>query len=81
MLMTFVEESIPAKLIYIKEAENENKDASVASPELIKALKFAAESISAAKRKDGTPPQVIKNELKLQEPFNEYEFIIDDLHD
>jgi hypothetical protein len=81
MLMTFVEESIPAKLIYIKEAENENKDAPVASPELIKALKFAAESLYAAKRKDGTPPEVIKNELKLQEPFNEYEFIIDDLND
>jgi hypothetical protein len=81
MLLTFVEESVPSKSIYIKEAEGEVSESREASPELIKNLKIMAEAIYAAKRKDGTPEDLVKQELKLQAPFNEFEDLIDELHD
>ena len=81
MLLTFVEESVPSKSIYIKEAEEGNDSVQPFSPEMIKHLRFIAESMYKVKRKDGTPEDVIKQELKLQAPFNEYEYIIDELHD
>jgi hypothetical protein len=81
MLLTFVEESVPSKSIYIKEAEGEVSESREASPELIKNLKIMAEAIYAAKRKDGTPEDIVKQELKLQAPFNEFEDLIDELHD
>lgn len=81
MLLTFIEESVPSKSIYIKEAEEGNDSVQPFSPEMIKHLRFIAESMYKVRRKDGTPEDVIKQELKLQAPFNEYEYIIDELHD
>ena len=81
MLLTFVEESIPSKSIYIKEAEFGESNSREASPDFLKNLKFVAENLYRLKRKDGIPADVAKQELKLQAPFNEYEFIIDELYD
>ena len=44
-------------------------------------LTYAVPSLSAALQMTGAREDVIKQELKLQAPFNEYEYIIDELHD
>lgn len=81
MLMNFIEESIPSKSIYIKEAEGEDGTKPETSASMIKNLKFVAQSIYEKKRKDGTPAEVVKAELLLMQPFNVFTDIIEALHD
>lgn len=81
MLMSFIEESIPTKSIYIKEAEAGETSTPELSEAMIKNLKEVAAGIYKAQRMNGTPEDVVKEEMKQQAPFNDYEFIIDELHD
>lgn len=81
MLMNFIEESIPSKSIYIKEAEGEDSTEHELSPTMLKNLKLMAQTIYEKKRKDGTPAEVVKAELKLMQPYNIYTDIVDSLHD
>lgn len=81
MLLTFVEESVPTRNIFYKEAEEEDSTKTDPSDAFMKGIKTAAEMIYRKQRKDGTPPAVVKAALKLEYPFNIYEYIIDELKD
>ena len=81
LLLTFVEESIPTKSIYIKESENKEDYEAPASETLEKSLRMMAERLYKAKRKDGTPEEKVKEDLKQIAPYHIYQYIIDELHD
>ena len=81
LLLTFVEESIPTKSIYIKESENKEDYEAPASEALEKSLRMMAERLYKAKRKDGTPEEKVKEDLKQIAPYHIYQYIIDELHD
>ena len=81
LLLTFVEESIPSKSIYIKESENKEEYEAPASEALMKGLRIMAERLYKAKRKDGTPEEKVKDDLKQTSPFHIYQDLIDELHD
>ncbi len=81
MLLTFIEESIPSKSIYIKESENVEDYSAPPSEELMGYLRVLAERLYKEKRKDGTPVEKVKEYLKQQSYFNVYQDIIDELHD
>lgn len=81
LLLTFVEESIPSKSIYIKESENKEEYEAPASEALMKGLHIMAELLYKAKRKDGTPVEKVKEDLKQTAPFHIYQDLIDELHD
>ena len=81
LLLTFVEESIPSKSIYIKESENKEEYEAPASEALMKGLRLMAERLYKDKRKDGTPEEKVKEDLKQTAPFHIYQDLIDELHD
>lgn len=81
LLLTFVEESIPTKSIYIKESENVEEYEAPASETLEKNLRMMAERLYKEKRKDGTPEEKVKEDLKQIAPYHIYQYIIDELHD
>lgn len=81
MLLTFVEENIPKKGIYIKESENVDDYEVPASETLLKNLREMAERLYKVKRKDGTPSEKVKEDLKTIAPYHIYQYIIDELND
>lgn len=81
LLLTFVEESIPKESIYIKQSENEEAYQAPASETLEKNLRLMAERLYKEKRKDGTPEDIVKEDLKQIAPYHIYQYIIDELHD
>lgn len=81
LLLTFVEENVPSKSIYIKESENVDDYQAPASETLMKGLREMAERLYKAKRKDGTPEDKVKEDLKQIAPYHIYQDIIDELHD
>ena len=76
-----MEESIPKESIYIKQSENEEEYQAPASETLEKNLRMMAERLYKAKRKDGTPEEKVKDDLKQIAPYHIYQYIIDELHD
>ena len=81
MLLTFIEESIPKKGIYIEESKNSEDFEVQVSETFLKNLRIMAESEYKRIRKDGTPEEKVKEYLKNIDPFNIYQYIIDELHD
>lgn len=81
LLLTFVEESIPTRSIYINESENKEESVAPASENLERKLREMAELIYKRKRKDGTPIEAVKESLKQVAPYHIYQYIIDELHD
>ena len=81
LLLTFVEENVPSKSIYIKESENVDDYQAPASDTLMKGLREMAERLYKVRRKDGTPEEKVKEDLKQIAPYHIYQDIIDELHD
>lgn len=83
MLLNFVEESIPTKSIFIKESEGQEDDSQteVITTHQEKNLRIVAEGMYKQMRKDGTPEETVKAQLLNIEPFNNYQYIIEELHD
>jgi len=81
MLMNIVSNNIPEKAIYVRQAEEQEPIANEYSERDLKDYRYLANFIYKTKRQDGTPEEIIKDELRRTEPFDELEFIIDELHD
>lgn len=79
MLLKFVEESIPTKTIYVKEAQEENTQRQPYSDIDISIIKSMMEQIYHNQILDGLTPEQARLSLKYMEPFNEYEDLIDEL--
>ena len=81
MLMQIISDNIPEKAIYVKQAEQEDNGPKEYSEKDIANYRYLAQFIFEQKRKDGTPIDIIKDELMRTEPFDELEFLIEELHD
>jgi len=78
-LLHFVEENLPTKPIYIKMAEEEEKEKINYSDEYIEAIKQMAKQIYDNQIIQGKTSEQAKVYLKTIEPFNNYEDIIEQL--
>ena len=79
MLLKFVEESIPTKTIYVKEAnddDNQKQPYSDIDPKLLNTMIRRIHEVNLAQ---GLTSEQSKLSLKQMEPFNEYEYLINDL--
>lgn len=79
MLLKFIEESIPTKTIYVKEAQDESSQKQPYSDIDISVIKSMMEQIYHNQILDGLTPDQARLSLKYMEPFNEYEDLIDGL--
>ena len=79
MLLKFVEESIPTKTIYVKEAQEENTQRQPYSDIDLSIIKSMMKQIYRNQILDGLTPEQARLSLKYMEPFNEYEDLIDEL--
>lgn len=79
MLLKFVEESIPSKTIYVREANDDDSQKqpySDMNPELLRTM---IRRIYEGQLAQGLTPGQSRLALKQMEPFNEYEDLIDEL--
>lgn len=79
MLLKFVEESIPSKTIYVREANDDDSQKQPYSdmdPELLRTM---IRRIYEGQLTQGLTPEQSRLALKQMEPFNEYEDLIDEL--
>ena len=79
MLLKFIEESIPTKTIYVKEAQDESSQKQPYSDIDVSVIKSMMEQIYHNQILDGLTPEQARLSLKYMEPFNEYEDLIDGL--
>ena len=79
MLLKFIEESIPTKTIYVKEAQDESTQKQPYSDIDISIIKSMVEQIYHNQISEGLSPEQARLSLKYMEPFNEYEDLIDEL--
>lgn len=79
MLLKFIEESIPTKTIYVKEAQDESAQKQPYSDIDISIIKSMVEQIYHNQISEGLSPEQARLSLKYMEPFNEYEDLIDEL--
>lgn len=74
-LLRLIENALPTRTIYIKEATDECSETLADEEEIEPLLRLCYE----AKIKAGIPPKEAKQSLKATEPFNHYEEMIDEL--
>ena len=79
LLLRFIEESIPTKTIYIKEAKEESSQKPPYSDIDLSVVKTMIEQIYRNKISEGLTPEQARITIKNLEPFNEYEHLIEDL--
>lgn len=79
MLLKFIEESIPTKTIYVKEAQDESAQKQPYSDIDISIIKSMMEQIYHNQISEGLSSEQARLSLKYMEPFNEYEDLIDEL--
>ena len=79
ILLKFIEESIPTKTIYAKEAKDEGTQRQPYSDVDKSVIKMMIERIYHNQLSDGLTPEQSKLSLKQMEPFNDYETLIDEL--
>lgn len=78
-LLKFVEEAIPTKTIYLNEAKGEENQATPFSNINIDQIKEVLELMYRNQLKQGKSDYQAKQIIKTQEPFNNYEELIDQL--
>ncbi len=81
LLLRFIEESIPTKTIYAREAKDEETQKQPYSDIDISIVKTMIEQIYKNQIADGLTPEQARLSLKKMEPFNDYENLIDDLYE
>lgn len=81
LLLRFIEESIPTKTIYAREAKDEETQKQPYSDVDISIVKTMIEQIYKNQIADGLTPEQARLSLKKMEPFNDYENLIDDLYE
>lgn len=79
VLLKFIEESIPTKTIYAREAKDEDTQKQPYSDIDISIVKSMMEQIYQNQLADGLTPEQARSSLKQMEPFNDYENLIEDL--
>ena len=79
ILLKFIEESIPTKTIYAKEAKDEETQRQPYSDMDLSVVKEMIERIYNNQLSNGLTPEQAKLSLKQMEPFNDYETLIDEL--
>lgn len=79
VLLKFIEESIPTKTIYAREAKDEDTQKQPYSDIDISIVKSMMEQIYQNQLADGLTPEQARSLLKQMEPFNDYENLIEDL--
>jgi hypothetical protein len=79
LLLKFIEESIPTKTIYIREAKEEDSQKQPYSDVDLSFIKTAIELIYRNKIADGLTPEQARISIKNLEPFNEYEYLIEEM--
>jgi hypothetical protein len=79
VLLKFIEESIPTKTIYAREAKDEDTQRQPYSDIDISVVKSMMERIYRNQIADGLTPEQARLSLKQMEPFNDYENLIEDL--
>lgn len=79
MLLKFVEESIPTKTIYVKEAQDEETQRQPYTNIDISTIKEMIKQIYQNQIAEGLTSEQAKLSLKRTEPFNNYEDLIDEL--
>ena len=79
MLLKFVEESIPAKTIYVREANDDDSQKQPYSDMDPGLLRTMIKQIHERQLDQGLTPEQSRLALKQMEPFNEYEDLIDEL--
>lgn len=79
LLLKFIEESIPTKTIYIKEAKEEDSQKRPFSDIELSAVKTMIEQIYRNLISEGYTPDQVRLKIKYLEPFNEYEHLIEEL--
>lgn len=78
-LLHIVEENLPTKAIYIKIAENDEKEKTHFSDEYSNIVKITLALMFENQIKQGKTPEQAKAYLNKVEPFNNYEDLIDEL--
>ena len=78
-LLHIVEENLPTKAIYIKIAENDEKEKTYFSDEYGDIVRSTLSLMFENQIKQGKSPEQAKAYLKTVEPFNNYEDLIDEL--
>lgn len=79
MLLKFVEESIPAKTIYVREANDDDSQKQPYSDMDPKLINTMIRRIHEEQLAQGLTLEQSKLALKQMEPFNEYEDLINEL--
>lgn len=79
LLLKFVEESIPSKTIYVREANDEETQKQPYSDMDVSLIRSTLYRIYKNHQRDGLTSEQAKLALKRMEPFNEYEDLIDEL--
>ena len=79
VLLKFIEESIPTKTIYAREAKDEDTQKQPYSDIDISIVKSMMKQIYQNQLADGLTPEQARSSLKQMEPFNDYENLIEDL--
>lgn len=79
LLLKFVEESIPSKTIYVREANDEETQKQPYSDMDVSLIRSMLYRIYENHQRDGLTSEQAKLALKRMEPFNEYEDLIDEL--
>lgn len=79
ILLKFLEESIPTKTIYAKEAKDDETQRQPYSDVDISVVKMMIERIYRNQLLNGLTPEQARLSLKQMEPFNDYETLIDEL--
>lgn len=79
ILLKFIEESIPTKTIYAKEAKDDETQRQSYSDVDISVVKMMIERIYRNQLLNGLTPEQARLSLKQMEPFNDYETLIDEL--
>ena len=79
-LLHIVEENLPTKAIYIKIAENDEKEKTHFSDEYSDIVKSTLSLMFESQIKQGKTPEQAKAYLKTIEPFNNYEDLIEQLY-
>lgn len=79
ILLRFIEESIPSKTIYVKEANDDENQKRPYSDMNLEILQTMIKQIHKSQLEQGLTLEQSKLSLKQMEPFNEYENLIDEL--
>lgn len=79
ILLKFLEESIPTKTIYAKEAKDEDTQKQPYSDIDLSIIKSMITQIYHNQISEGLTPEQARLSLKQMEPFNDYENLIEDL--